>query len=402
MNGDGQSRDTAGESSGDSHISRRTLIAGGLLTVGGSARLLDSTTVARFRDTETASGTIRVGQTPTLDYRIYDQTKNNNAEFKVAYQVENVDPFDRIEITVDNVPDGQYNPNPGGDAETESFSRTSPEGTVSTSSYGGHSGDTFEFIFTVFEQGTASPVIEKTVTDTADGNDTGDGNFGNKNSAEIEWILVEDDTKSNNGNYTVYYELTNLDNNVGLVRGRFQNGNNSWATVSDTSTDTPNGTLSYNEGGTGGDPFDIVVEVENENGLIVDEVTISDVADGNDPAGYGDPGRPDSPTLDSFTLTDTTQNNNTNYSLSYQTSNTARFGGARVRFENTQKASATETKTTGDTKTSGTVTYSAGGTEGDLYEITVIVLENRNGITFPIDSGTLEDVADGGSSKSWP
>ncbi|QLH84146.1 hypothetical protein [Halosimplex pelagicum] len=398
MNGD-EHLEEAERPSGHGTVSRRQVLAGSLLFVGGSSQLVNATTSARFSDTESASGTVRVGRSPTLNYQIVDETKNNNAEYAISYQVENVGNFDRIELYLDNNPDGQYNTDLGGNGESESYTRTSTEGTISTQSFGGHSGDTFEFIFEVYEVGDSSPVIRKVVTDeSGDGSGSEEGEFGNENSTEIEWILVTDDAKNNNGDYAVYYELTKLQN-FGQVRVRFVDKDESWGTVTKTSRNTPNGRVDYTEGGTGGHEFDIIVEVLNQNDIVVDDVTISDIADGTDPTSYGNPARTDSPTLDSFTVADDMKNNNADYTVSYQTSNSSRFGGVDVVFRDITKS---KTDTRSNDSPSGTVSFEQGGRGGNQFEITVEVFETREGVTFPIDSGTVEDTADGGGQRSWP
>ncbi|SFR98676.1 hypothetical protein SAMN05216559_2078 [Halomicrobium zhouii] len=393
----GKKRRSEAEKPGGSGISRRKFVAGSLFLVGGSSMLVDGETTASFRDSLSASGTVAVDGDPTLNYQIQDESKNNNAEYQIAFQVKWVSNFDRIEVEVENID----NPNISGDT----FTRAELEGTISYprdgGSDGGAMGERYQFTFRVYRQGTNDPIITKQTTDEAGGSGSSSGEFGNTNSPQLDWVLVEDTTKNNNGEYTAYYEVSNLDS-FGQVRARFRDTNNSAATNTDLSQDSPTGSLSYNEGGTEGDSFEITIEVENQSGLVVDDVVINDDADGSDPSGYGDPTRPDSPKLESFTLTDTTQNNTTNYTVSYETSNTDRFGGARVTFEDTQKESATEIKTTGSNEPNGTVEYSSGGTEDHRFEVTVEILETRNGTTFAIDSGTLEDTADGGATMKWP
>ncbi|MFB6074701.1 MAG: hypothetical protein ABEJ89_06785 [Haloarculaceae archaeon] len=381
-----------------SGLSRRTLLAGGLLTLGGAVHLVDGDTLALFTDAGAAGGAVSVDSDPTLNYHLYDRTRNSNAAYDIAYQVEWVAGFDHVEIQVENLDSGYIS--------GDTFSRTTAEGSVSYprggGSDGGAGGDTYRFTFRAYKRGQSSPVLQKVVEDQTDGNDTGQGNFGNANSPAVEWIILEDRTDSGGGRYTAYYEVTHP-SNASLVRARFaDNDAGSWATTTDTSTNTPNGALAYDEGGTDGDQFDVTVAVEDGSGLVVDSTTISDVADGTDPAWYGDPVRSDSPQLDTFTLTDESTGGQARYTVEYTVTTTNRLAGVRIAFRDVDNNWASTTATRGGNSATGTVSYQQGGTGGDRFAVTVEVLETRNGVTFPIDSGTLTDVADGGSAKTWP
>ncbi|MFC7195489.1 hypothetical protein ACFQL4_14005 [Halosimplex aquaticum] len=355
-----------------------------------------SETLARFSDTETASGAVRVEREPNLDYQITDNTQYGSVDYQVAYQVEWVSDFDRIEIQVENL-DKSY-------ISGETFTRANTEGVVSYPSSGSDGGaessDTYRFTFRVYRSGSTDPVIRKVATDNPDGADTGEGDFGNGNSSELEWAFVEDTPDNSGASYDLYYQVVERDE-FSNVRIRFKDTTENWGTRTRTSENAPNGHVTYSVDGTGGHSFDIAVEVLNQNGLVVDSTEFTDVADGSDPEAYGDPVEPDSPKLDSFVVTDNTDGAGAKYSLSYQTADADRFGGAKITFENADNSWATETTTTGQNQPDGTVSYSTGGTNGDRYEITVEVLETRNGVTFPVDSGTLEDVADG-SGATWP
>jgi hypothetical protein len=149
-----------------------------------------------------------------------------------------------------------------------------------------------------------------------------------------------------------------------------------------------------------GDTYDVTFTAYDAGGNVLLKQTVTDVADGQDPPGNNDLATPSSPTLDSFTVTDTTKWDNTHYSVDYQVSNTAQFQRVDVTFEDTEPNSswATATKSSSQSPT-GTVKYNQGGTEGDEYEITVEVIDTNG---FVVDSGTVTDVAGGNNTVSWP
>jgi hypothetical protein len=225
-----------------------------------------------FQDSGTATGTVGIDDDPTLNYRIDDRTSNNKASYEISYQVEWVVEFDRIDIRIKNTDDTS--------STTESFS-TAEGGTTFTGS-GGTNGDTYEFTFWVYKTGQDSPILEKTVSDIADGADTQGGDFGGTTDAKLERIDVRDNTSNNKAAYTVEYEVSNYETDFGEVEVSFDNLSGSNKDASDTSSDTPTGSVTYSEGGTSGDEYEITVDVRNSNGLIVDSETIPDTADRTD------------------------------------------------------------------------------------------------------------------------
>jgi len=100
--------------------------------------------------------------------------------------------------------------------------------------------------------------------------------------------------------------------------------------------------------------------------------------------------------LESITLTDTTKWNTCNYSLDYQLSTGSGVDHVEVSFANQTNTWASGTKSSSSTPT-GTVSFSAGGTEDDTYEITVEALDASGSV---LASQTITDVADG-SNTSW-
>ncbi|AGN01570.1 hypothetical protein L593_08125 [Salinarchaeum sp. Harcht-Bsk1] len=207
---------------------------------------------------------------------------------------------------------------------------------------------------------------------------------------------VADQSRNNTAQYTVQFDVNGV-SDFDRVEVSFVSRDNNWASGSSTAT-TPEGSVSYSEGGAMGDTYDITIDVYDTSGSIVLSETVTDVADGSNPSGNDDLGGPNSPELDSFSLQDTTRRNSTDFDLDYEVSNLTNFQEVRVTFENRDNSWATDTKTDTSAPT-GSVSYSAGGTQGDTYEITVAVV-NDSGIT--VDSGSITHVSGSSSSASWP
>lgn len=258
-------------------LSRRRLLACGAALVGTGSAVVPSTW-SRFADTDAAAGTVRIDEDPTLNYTIDDQTQNNKASYEVFYQVEWVSDFDRIEVRVENLDDSNIGPETLTGYATED-SLAYPGGGGSD---GGAENDTYEFQLSVYD-GAGNVAIQRTTTDVADGDGTSEGDMGNADDPTIESVTVTDTTENQTTNYTVAYELAGADDsNFSEVVVTFDDTSNTWADATRRSSSRPTGSVSYSRGGTQDNTYEITVEVENENGLVVDSTTITDVADGDD------------------------------------------------------------------------------------------------------------------------
>ncbi|RQG92098.1 hypothetical protein [Natrarchaeobius chitinivorans] len=225
---------------------------------------------------------------PGLNYAIIDRTQNSNVEFDVQYQVLDVPDFDRMELFVENVSDGDRNLN-------ESFTVTDPEGVISYPSSGndgGAEGSTYEFTFEVLDEERGSVIFEQT-TRVADGeSDDDDDDFGGDDDPILESFTVTDNTdlQRDQVQFVVEYELSNTEN-FGHVEVTFDNQNHSWSDETVESSDEPTGTVTYpdgggTQGGTSNQPYEISVEVWTESGIPVDSGSVTTVADGEDPPPY--------------------------------------------------------------------------------------------------------------------
>lgn len=255
---------------GESTISRRRLLAGGLSLVGLAGLGLGSTS-GRFLDSNGATGTVQIDDDPTLSYTIGDEAQHNKAAYEVQYQVEWVADFDSIEVVVANTTDPS-------DSMTET--RTTRSGVVTYQGSGNTAGDTYEFTFTVSDS-AGNVVLQKTDTDTADGKDTQHGETGSVDTPTLEGIDVYDDRTNNKTSYTVSWEVANTAT-FQQVTVTFENTTRNNPKVETRTSTDPTGPVSYAKGGTGGDRYEITVDVYNDEGIVVDSQTVADVSDGDD------------------------------------------------------------------------------------------------------------------------
>lgn len=258
---------------------RRHLLTVGGVLLGGTA-VVSETTSALFADSGNAAGGIDVDDSPTLNYAITDDTQNTNVEYSVAFQVEWVADFDRIEIRIENVDAGHLGP--------ESYTEPVEEGTVQYPPGGGSDGgaadDTYEFRFEVYEVGSGTPVITETVTDVADGDGQRKGDMGSTNSPKIDTFTLVDnsDVQTDQTRFTVDYAVDNVAE-YDHVEVTFDNLENDWSdvTMSDGLQDS---TVDYGpQGGTTEQDYQITLDVVNTNGIVTDSDAITDEADGTSP-----------------------------------------------------------------------------------------------------------------------
>jgi len=80
----------------------------------------------------------------------------------------------------------------------------------------------------------------------------------------------------------VQYLISDTNGDFSQVETIFWNTDNSWATQTKSSSNT-NGNLQYNQGGVGGNTYWITIRVLDNDGIVVDEVTVTDIADGTNP-----------------------------------------------------------------------------------------------------------------------
>lgn len=267
--------------------------------------------------------------------------------------------------------------------------------------------------------GTVSPSQDTTGTDggvstelTASGNGTvviaatSDGG-GDVIEIEIENVtsgavpfessIADQGQTGSQAQYEVSYDVTGMED-FDRVEVALENLDSGGADETYTSTALRDNIDDYGwvdtYGGTGGDEYEITIEVYNSSNDVAVSRTVTDDADGGDPSGNNDLSTPSSPSLESSTLLDTSQNSNAGYSLQYEIDDPAgEFAETEVLFTNLDNAQ--ETGQGSDTEMSGSVSYSAGGAENDDYEV-VVQVQDDDGIV--VDSTVISDTADGSVS----
>ncbi|SDD86727.1 hypothetical protein [Natrinema hispanicum] len=216
---------------------------------------------------------VESGEQPSLIRNIRDRTENNTSKYRITYQVNNVSDFDNIKISVKNL-DVTW-------AEDLFVERSVREGIVEYSQ-GGTEGNEHEFTFEVFD-GTGTPVLSESVTDVSSGeNPPGNEEPSNSDGPKVETFSIVDTTQWNTTNYSLDYEVSNRDN-FEEVQVTFENTANDWATETVSNGSFPTGNVSYSQGGTEGDTYEITVAVINQNGITIDSESITHVSgsDGN-------------------------------------------------------------------------------------------------------------------------
>lgn len=328
---------------------------------------------------------------PILKREVLDRTENNTAVYRVFHDVDNLDDFDHVEVTYENLDTGW--------AQAVTKQSTQREG-YTTYSEGGVAGDQYEITIEVFDT-SGAVVLDEVVGDVADGNNPAgnDGLGGDPNDPVLDSFDIVDTTENNTTHFDVDYVVSNTSEfKEVMVVFDNQNSSHNWADSTEGPNSSASGTISYNQGGTEGDTYEITVEVYNSNDIVVDTGSTTEVADGDDIGGVDPSGGPGDPVLDSFTVSDTTLNNTTEYQVDYQVSNTAEFGHVEVFFDNTSGNNWADSTEGPNSSANGSISYSSGGTEDDTFDITVKVYDSDDNY---VDAGTVTDVADG-SGTSWP
>ena len=256
-------------------LSRRRVVAGGAMAIGGLAAMGQGTG-ALFGDSNPASGTVQIDAPFQLNYVITDNTDNvsgNKASYTINYQVEWLAGFSSLDLTVENLDDG-----------TTPFtgSSTSAEDSFSFQENNGN-GKEYRFTFTTFENGTQYD--QQSVTDVAGGSGVSQGDLGSVDSPTLDNFTVTDTSTKNKAAFDVDYLVTNTtDFDRVVVTFTNLDSNNKNGSGQNTAAD---GVVSYGpEGGTGGDEYEITVDVYNTSNVVTDSGTVTIVADGTTDASW--------------------------------------------------------------------------------------------------------------------
>lgn len=222
---------------------------------------------------------------PTFKRSITDETRDGNAAFSIAYRVDSMPDFDRLELDVENTS--------GSWIDGEAFVRASSEGRISYPSHGsdgGAEGHTYRFTFEVYDADDQVVVSETTERVAGEGGDDDDDEFGGEDDPRLESMAVTDDSDpgTDQVQFVIEYEVSNTER-FGEVVVTFDNQEHSWSDRTATN-ESPTGTVTYpdqgTQGGTSGQEYDITLDVRRESDVTVDSHTITTVADGEDPPPY--------------------------------------------------------------------------------------------------------------------
>ena len=284
---------------------------------------------------------------------------------------------------------------------TVSLSLVDPsKGSISPSSAALATGGNQAFSVTVDEDAPGGPNALSFVVDATDGDSL---NVNLTRSVGVRNFLrnLDDRTANNNALFYLSYRTVNVDDfdyfevtvrnlSVGWIPDRTYSSSvfEDVIRIPDSGTD----------GGAAGHTYEFVMRVYDTSGLALSR-TITDVADGSDPPDNDQiGGGPDDPRVVDFTIVDTTQNNNGDFTVNYEVENTANLKEVRVTFDNLSNAWADQTVTSTDEPT-GSVSYQEGGVQGDTYDVTVETVDVNDVVT---DSLTKTDVADGDDIGNTP
>lgn len=208
--------------------------------------------------------------------RLQDRSHDTNGLFYLTYRLENMDNFQSYELVVKNLDLSWVDDRTFTSTDYEHIFRIPESGTD-----GGTMGSRYEFTMRIYD--TNGLAIERTLVDVADGSDPPDNDNigGAPNDPQVVDFTITDKMQYTNAHYTVDYEVENL-TNLKEVRVTFDDRANNWADATKVSTSAPTGTVTYDQGGVGGHTFDITVETVNNNDIVTDSLTKTDVADGDD------------------------------------------------------------------------------------------------------------------------
>ncbi|MCG1003737.1 MULTISPECIES: hypothetical protein [Halobacterium] len=213
----------------------------------------------------------------TFESKIIDQGQTGSlARYETSYDATGVTDFDRVEVTYENLDSG------GADQTYASFEpRNNIDDYGWEDEYGGTGGDEYEITIEVFNESSGNPVAKRTVTDTADSEDpSGNDDLSESDSPTLASSSLIDTTENNNARYTVDYDVSDSAGKFTETEVLFLNEDSVYVTDQRTITGTT-GTAFYSAGGAENDQYQILVQVQDDDGIVVDQRLISDVANGS-------------------------------------------------------------------------------------------------------------------------
>jgi PKD repeat protein len=203
------------------------------------------------------------------------------------------------------------------------------------------------------------------------------------------------DQRSNNPYYVLSHEVTNTNSSFERVDVRFEpQGSGAGASGSNTAA---RGSETFDGSYGSGVDYRVIVEAiytdTNGNEYTAAQRTITDTADGRNPAGNDDLGTASSATLSSSTIQDRskTQNNRVEYRIDYQVSTGDGFDRVKLAAVNRNENGAT-TRTDVSKTSRNNYKLRPGDGAGTSYKISILVFDT-DGVV--VDSRIVVDDADG-------
>jgi hypothetical protein len=221
------------------------------------------------------------GGEPSLASKIVDQGQTGSkARYETSYDITNTANFDYVEVEYTNLNDEFY----GGETYTSNETRNNIDAYGWQDTYDGTGGNTYEITINVYND-TGAVVDSRTVTDTADGvNPGGNQDLTESDSPTLDSATLRD-LDPNNVEYELEYTASDVAGKYSETEVLFVNTDNHQATDQVTGT-TLSDTVSYSRYSIG-DQYQVYVQVQDDDGIVVDQTIINDTANGVNPANEG-------------------------------------------------------------------------------------------------------------------
>lgn len=223
-----------------------------------------------------SSGALTDSDSPSFEGTVIDDLGGSEANYEVSYNVTDRANFASVRVQYENLDKGWTDA-----TYTSSDPRHNIDNYAETG-FWGTSNDEYHIRVELLDT-DGIVVDERVVTDVADGNDpSGNADLTRASSPTLSSYSIEDQTQNNVKTYTVQYQVSDASGDFSQVETIFWNTDTSWATQTNSSTNT-NGDLQYNQWTFREDTYRITIRVFDNDGIVVEEVVITDIADGTNP-----------------------------------------------------------------------------------------------------------------------
>ncbi len=348
-----------------------------------------STTTATTTGTPTSTTTATPTTTPPepestsiTGVRLNDRTTSSGgASYRLDYDVSPSTDFDRVRVTFEN--ENQT-------WATQTVTNDAARGYV-TYDIGSGVGDQYRITVEALDA-DGNVLDSESMTDVADGSDpSGNDDLSEANDPQLDGVALVD-LSQEGAAYELGYTVTN-GSNLSEVRVEFANRDASSTTAEYSNTNARGSITGYTAyDGTDGHDYEVTVRVFDDDGVVVDEQVITDVADGLDPASNDDLSTSSSPVF-AGTAIDDLSITEADYEVSYNVTDRAEFDRVRVWISNEDQSYAEGTYSSvspRDTVADFAVEDN-GGTLGSTYRIRAQLIDD-DGIV--VDERIVTDTAD--------